>query len=213
MIRLRSSGSGSRPGAWQLTRSFFARDTLTVARDLLGRRLVRVLGGERLSGTIVETEAYIGQEDDASHASPGLTRRNASMYAKPGTAYVYLIYGMYHCFNIVTEPEGFPAAVLIRALEPLEGLELMRQYRGRVGARDVTKLTSGPGRLCQALAIDRGQDGADLCSPKAVVFVEEGSSVEERSVSRSPRVNVSGDETAVNVPWRLYVEGNPHVSR
>lgn len=197
----------------RLTRPFFALDTLTVARDLLGRRLVHVVDGQRVSGLIVETEAYIGEEDEASHANPGPTERNASMYAPPGHAYVYLIYGMYHCFNIVTERAGFPAAVLIRALEPLEGLEAMRRRRGRVGARDVTKLTSGPGRLCQALAIDRQHDGMDLCARQAELFLESGDPVPDEAVMRGSRVNVAGDEAAVEARWRFYVRANPHVSR
>jgi DNA-3-methyladenine glycosylase len=184
-----------------------------VARDLLGRRLVRVLDGERLSGRIVETEAYIGEEDEASHASPGPTERNASMYGPAGHAYVYLIYGMYHCFNIVTEREGFPAAVLVRALEPLEGLDSMRERRGPVGARDVTKLTNGPGRLCQALAIDRRLDGVDLCVAGSPLFLEKGDPLPREVVTASPRVNVRGDEAAVSAAWRFYLEGNPHVSR
>ncbi len=197
----------------RLTRQFFARDTVTVARDLLGRRLVRLEDGQRLSGIIVETEAYVGEEDEASHASPGPTRRNASMYAAPGHAYVYFIYGMYHCFNIVTDREGFPAAVLVRALEPLEGLDAMRQRRGRVGARDVTKLTSGPGRLCQALGIDCSHDGLDLCALDAELFLECGHPVPDRVVARGPRVNVTGDEEAVTAPWRFFVTETPHVSR
>jgi DNA-3-methyladenine glycosylase len=197
----------------RLARPFFARDTLTVARDLLGRHLVRLLDGRRVSGEIVETEAYIGEEDEASHASPGPTERNAAMYGPPGQAYVYLIYGMYHCFNIVTERQGFPAAVLVRALEPLEGLDLMRERRGRVGARDVRKLTSGPGRLCQALAIDGRHDGADLCSSEVSLFLEAGDPVSDGEVATGPRVNVRGDETALNAPWRFYVKNHPHVSR
>ncbi len=197
----------------RVTRPFFARDTLTVARDLLGRHLVRVSDGRRVSGRIVETEAYIGEEDEASHASPGPTERNASMYGPPGLVYVYLIYGMYHCFNVVTERQGVPAAVLIRALEPLEGLDLMRERRGRVGARDVRKLTSGPGRLCQALAIDSRHDGADLCSSSTSLFLEAGDPVPDVEVATGPRVNVRGDEAAVNAPWRFYVENNAHVSR
>lgn len=197
----------------RLMRAFFARDTLSVARDLLGRRLVRVLDGERISGKIVETEAYVGEEDEASHASPGPTERNASMYGPPGHAYVYLIYGMYHCFNVVTERKGYPAAVLIRALEPMEGLSFMRDLRGRVGARDRRKLTSGPGRLCQALAIDQSHDGLDLCASHARLFLEQGESVAEDAVATSPRINVRGDEAAVSAPWRFRVRDNPHMSR
>lgn len=194
----------------RLGRGFFARDTLEVARDLLGRRLVRSLEGRRLSGRIVETEAYIGEADEASHASPGLTKRNASMYGPPGHAYVYLIYGMYHCFNVVTGQRGFPAAVLVRALEPGEGLEAMRDRRD---GRPDEQLTSGPGRLCEALAIDLQFDGVDLCSPEASLFLEVGDSVPEEGVTNGPRVNVRGDEAAVSVPWRFYVKGNRYVSR
>jgi DNA-3-methyladenine glycosylase len=197
----------------RLARTFFIRDTLTVARDLLGTHLVRMLEGERVSGKIVETEAYVGEQDEASHASPGPTERNASMYGPPGHAYVYFIYGMYHCFNVVTEREGFPAAVLIRALEPLEGLDAMRKRRGPVGARDVEKLTSGPGRLCQALTIDRRHDGVDLCAAEGALFLEMGDPVPDAEVAVGPRINVRGDGAAVSAPWRFYVEGNPHVSR
>lgn len=194
----------------RLERSFFARDTLNVARDLLGRRLVRTVEGRRLSGRIVEAEAYVGEEDEASHASPGPTKRNASMYGRPGHAYVYLIYGMYHCFNVVTGRRGFPAAVLIRALEPVEGLEAMRERRG---GRPDEELTSGPGRLCEALAIDLQFDGADLCAPKAALFLEAGKPVPDENVAAGPRVNVRGDAAALRVPWRFSVEGNRYVSR
>jgi DNA-3-methyladenine glycosylase len=193
----------------RLSRDFFDRDTLIVARALLGRRLVRVLDGKRLSGRIVEAEAYVGEEDEASHASPGRTRRNAPMYGPPGHAYVYLIYGVYHCFNVVTEREGFPAAILIRGLEPLEGLEVMRERRG---GRPDEQLTSGPGRLCEGLFIGRQFDGADLCAPDARLFLEEGEAVSDDGVVIGPRINVRGNKTALNAPWRFYVEGNRHVS-
>jgi DNA-3-methyladenine glycosylase len=165
--------------------------------------------GRRLSGRIVEAEAYVGEEDEASHASPGPTKRNASMYGPPGYAYVYLIYGMYHCFNVVTGRRGFPAAVLIRALEPIEGLEAMRKRRG---GRSDEELTSGPGRLCEALAIDLRFDGVDLCAPGASLFLEVGDPVPDERVATSPRVNVRGDEAARNMPWRFYIDGNPYVS-
>ena len=194
----------------RLEREFFARDTLRVARDLLGRVLVRVLDGERLSGRIVEVEAYIGEEDQASHARVGRTERNAAMYGPPGHAYVYLIYGVHHCLNLVTEREGFPAAVLVRALEPLEGIERMRALRG---GRPNRQLTSGPGRLCQALAIDRGFDGADLCAPDSLLFLEEGKPVSEHNIASGPRVGVRGDEAALRAPWRFYLRENPYVSR
>jgi DNA-3-methyladenine glycosylase len=186
----------------RLDRAFFAHDTLTVARALLGQRLVRLLDGERLAGCIVEVEAYLGEDDLASHARCGRTRRNAPMYGPPGHAYVYFIYGMHHCLNVVTEREGFPAAVLIRALEPLEGLEMMRLRRR--GASDA-QLTNGPARLCQALAIDRRFDGADLCAPDALLFIEEDIPVPDEAVLTGPRVGVRGDEQARTAPWRFCV--------
>ena len=194
----------------RLNRDFFARDTLTVARELLGQRLVRILDRERLSGCIAEVEAYVGEEDQASHASRGATRRNAPMYGPPGHAYVYFIYGMHHCLNFVTEREGYPAAVLIRALEPLEGIGVMRVRRGN---RADVQLTSGPAKLCQALAIDRRFDGADLCAPDALLFVERDGAVSGEAVATGPRIGVRGDEAALAAPWRFYIRGNHHVSR
>jgi DNA-3-methyladenine glycosylase len=193
-----------------LNRPFFAQDTLSVARGLLGQRLVRILDGERLSGRIVEVEAYIGEEDQACHARCGRTERNAPMYGPPGHAYVYFVYGMHHCFNVVADQEGFPAAVLVRALEPLEGIEAMRARRG--GRSDV-ELTSGPARLCQALGIDRRLDGVDLCASDAVLFIEENGAKLKGVVAAGLRVGVRGDEAALTAPWRFYVRGNRYVSR
>jgi len=148
----------------RLTRSFFARSSVEVAPALIGTRLVRCLDdGTRLSGVIVEVEAYIGPKDRASHAYAGRrTARNEAMYSKPGTSYVYFTYGMHYCVNVVCASEGVPEAVLIRALEPdPESLAVMRRNRHVEPER---LLCSGPGRLCQALAINRGQNGIDLCS-------------------------------------------------
>ncbi|MBU0704436.1 MAG: DNA-3-methyladenine glycosylase [Chloroflexi bacterium] len=194
----------------RLNRDFFARDTLTIARELLGQRLVRVLDGRRLSGRIVEVEAYVGDGDRACHASRGRTRRNATMFGPPGHAYVYFVYGMHHCLNAVTEREGYPAAVLIRALEPLEGIEEMRVRRG--GRPDV-QLTSGPAKLCQALEIDRQLDGADLCAPDATLFLEDDTPIPGDAVATGPRIGVRGDEVAMTIPWRFYVRDNRYVSR
>ncbi|MEA3340646.1 MAG: DNA-3-methyladenine glycosylase [Chloroflexota bacterium] len=195
-----------------LPRDFFARDTLAVARELLGQRLVRLLDGgdKRLSGRIVEVEVYVGENDEACHASRGRTERNAPMFGPPGHAYVYFVYGMHHCFNVVTEREGFPAAVLIRALEPLEGIELMRKLRG---GRPDLPLTSGPARLCQALDIDRRLDGADLCTPGALLFLERAAAIPDENVVAGPRIGVRGDEAALTAPWRFYVQDNRYVSR
>ncbi len=211
----------------RLSRDFFVRDTLTVARELLGQRLIRVLNGQRLSGRVVEVEAYIGEDDQASHARCGRTERNIAMFGPPGHAYVYFIYGMHHCFNVVTGREGYPAAVLIRALEPLEGIKAMRALRspepacpehsrraeGRRGGVPDVRLTSGPARLCQALEIDRRFDGADLCAPDALLFIEEDCVVPNDAVATGPRVGVRGDVAALSAPWRFYIRGSRHASR
>jgi DNA-3-methyladenine glycosylase len=180
-----------------------------MAWDLLGKRLVRVLNGQRLSGIIVETEAYTGEADGACHASRGRTARTEVMYGPPGHAYVYFIYGMHHCFNVVTEEEGFPAAVLIRALEPLEGLERMRRHRP---GRPDDQLTNGPGKLCAALAIDRTLNGVDLCISQ-VFFIEEGRTVADEEIATGPRIGIRSDEVARSRPWRFYIKGNRCVSR
>lgn len=193
----------------RLPREFYARPTLAVVRELLGQRLVRLLDGGRLAGRIVEVEAYIGQTDQASHARPGRTRRNAPMYGPPGYAYVYLIYGLYHCLNAVTEPAGSPAAVLIRALEPLEGLEVMRRHRP---GRSDCDLTSGPGKLCQALAIDRSLNRADLCQGDAL-WIEADTSVADELAATGPRIGVRGDQHALTAPWRFYIRDHPCLSR
>jgi len=193
----------------RLRRGFYRRSTLTVARELLGKRLVRVVDDQRLSGLIVEVEAYIGEDDAACHAARGRTPRNEAMYGPPGHAYVYFIYGMHHCLNAVTEEEGFPAAVLIRALEPLEGLEIMRCYRP--GKPD-SELTNGPAKLCQALAVDRGFNGVDLGTGEEL-FVEEGRMVAQQEIGASPRIGIKADEAARSIPWRFYLQGNDFVSR
>jgi DNA-3-methyladenine glycosylase len=182
--------------------AFFQRDTLTVARDLLGQILVRSLGGQRLTGQIMEVEAYIGEDDRASHAASGPSQRNQFMYGRPGLAYVYLIYGMHHCLNVVTETAGYPAAILIRALQPLEGIAIMTQRRG---GRSRSQLTDGPGKLCQALAIDRHLDGHDLTAGSEL-WLEEGERTPTTHVVATPRINVRGDEQARTAPWRFVLQ-------
>ncbi len=175
----------------RLALSFFARPTLAVARDLLGQRLVHRLNGRRLSGLIVETEAYIGETDLACHARHGRTPRSEVMYGAPGHAYVYFTYGMHWMLNFVTEREGFPAAVLIRALVPLTGIAEMQRRRGR------DPLADGPAKLTQALGIDKRLNGADLCRRATVLFVEAGPGARDREVVRGPRVGL-GDTPE---PW------------
>lgn len=198
----------------RLPRAFFARETVQVARDLLGARLVRLYEGQRLSGLIVECEAYVGQVDTACHASRGRTRRNAVMFGPPGHAYVYFTYGMHWMLNVVTEPEGFPAAVLVRALEPREGLEVMRRLRAARGRPPADhNLTNGPARLTQALAIDGTFNGADLVLGEAL-WLEKGEAIPDEQVMCGPRVGIRyAAQKDREVPWRFWVRGNPHVSR
>lgn len=196
--------------AARLPREFYARDTLSVAYDLLGKRLVRLDNGVRLAGRITEVEAYIGEDDRASHASPGLTARNAPMYGPPGHTYVYLIYGVHHCLNVVTEREGFPAALLIRALEPWEGLDIIQERRGlQYPSPD---LTCGPGRVCAALNIDRRLNACDLCAPDAPLWIEDAAPLPEMQVAHSPRIGVRGDPTALDAPWRFYIQNSTWLS-
>jgi len=195
----------------RLEREFYTRpNVLTVARDLLGRLLVVPdTDGTRVSGIIVETEAYRGPADRASHAYGGRrTKRTETMYQRGGTAYVYFVYGMYHQFNVVTNLRDAPHAVLIRALEPLEGIERMRPRRRGRSDRD---LTNGPGRLCMALGIDRRHDGADLLADR--IWIEQGSGqVRASAIASGPRVGIDYAGTWVEKPWRFWIRGNPYVS-
>ncbi len=188
-----------------LARDFYARPTLDVARDLLGQRLVRVLDGQRLSGRIIETEAYLGEADKASHASRGWRARHAVMYGVAGRAYVYQIYGIHYSLNAVTEVEGFPAGVLIRGLIPDEGIEIMRDRRG---GRPDRELTNGPGKLAQALGIDLRLGGVDL-TQAGPLFIEAGPPVADANVRRTPRIGVGGDEAARTAPWRFVAHLPP----
>jgi len=195
----------------RLSRRFFARPTLRVARELIGCRLVRRIESRRVSGIIVEVEAYVGQDDQACHGRHGRTPRNAVMFGRAGVAYVYFTYGQHWMFNIVTEREGFASAVLIRALEPVEGLDWMQTVRGR---RPPHQLCNGPARLTQALRIDRGLNGVDLCARGSAIAVEAGAPVHPRRVGRGPRVGVDyAPEPWRSKPWRFYLEDNPCVSK
>jgi DNA-3-methyladenine glycosylase len=198
----------------RFAREFFARDTLAVARDLLGTRLVRLLDGQRLSGIVVECEAYIGQDDTACHASRGRTRRNEVMFGPPGYAYIYFTYGMHWMLNVVTEAEGFPAAVLLRAIQPVEGIETMRALRkAQRKSRADPGLTGGPARLTRALAIDKTLNGADLVAGERL-WLEPNASVPGGSVGRGPRIGVQyAAEKDRLAPWRFWVLDNPYVSR
>ena len=190
----------------RLPRSFFARPSPEVGPDLLGRILVRKVGdGRLLAARIVEAEAY--QEDDpASHSFRGRTNRTEVMFGPPGHAYVYFTYGMHHCMNVVTGSTGEGSAVLLRAAQPLEGLEEMARRRG---TNDPRALCSGPGRLCQALGIDRADNGLDLVRGR-LLWLLEGAPVAPSTISVGPRVGItSGTER----PWRFSVQGDRFVSR
>jgi DNA-3-methyladenine glycosylase len=197
----------------KLTREFYTRtNVLTVARDLLGKRLVvPTPEGERVSGLIVETEAYRAPADRASHAFGGRrTRRTETMYSVGGTAYVYFVYGMYYQFNVVTGVEDVAHAVLVRALEPVEGVELMRARRpGRLDRQ----LTSGPGTLCLALGIDRSHDKADLLGDR--VWLEEGPAARRArgAIVSGPRIGIDYAGEWAAKPWRFWLRDNPYVSR
>lgn len=196
----------------KLSRAFYTRaGVLAVARDLLGQRLVVPAGdGTRVAGIIVETEAYRGPADRASHAYGGRrTRRTETMYSIGGTAYVYFVYGMHHQFNVVTGVRNVPHAVLVRALEPVEGVEVMRRRRGVLSDRE---LTNGPGKLCQALGIDRALDAADLLGSR--VWIEPGDrSLPLSAVARGPRVGIDYAGPWAAMPWRFWIRGNAFMSR
>ncbi len=214
-LRRSVRGAPSRGAARRrLPRAFYARPTLAVAEDLLGKVLVHRTPAGVASGVIVEVEAYIGEADPACHAAPGPTARNAPLYGPPGHAYVYLNYGVHYLVNVVTEAEGAPAAVLIRALEPLEGVELMRRRRARRrtsrqdGGRQVGdhELCRGPGNVTQALGISLRENRLDLTGPRL--------SVEDRGlcvgpIAWSPRIGIS---KGTEHHWRGYAAGSRAVS-
>lgn len=183
-----------------LPASFYARGVLSVAPDLLGRLLVRIIDGVRLAGIITETEAYNGEADQACHARSGRTARNAVMYGPPGHAYVYFTYGMHWMLNVVTQPEGEPAAVLIRAVHPTEGLE---QIAARRAGRPPHEWTNGPAKLCQAFAIDGSLNTADLTTSEAGLWIEEGQPISPARIRSGPRVGIAyAGEPWVSLPWR-----------
>lgn len=197
--------------ASKLPREFYLRpNVLLVARDLLGKLLV-VPGpnGERVSGKIVEVEAYRGPEDRASHAYGGRrTKRTETMYQQGGIAYVYFVYGMYYQFNVVSHNAEVPHAILVRALEPVEGIELMRARRH---SHPDHKLTNGPGKLCIALGIERRLDAADLLGDQ--VWIEEYENLSPRLIAKGPRIGIDYAENWIDKPWRFWIRNNKYVSR
>lgn len=189
-----------------LQEDYFNKDALTLARLLLGRLLIHRSTEGVTAGIIVETEAYLSQNDPACHASRGKTKRNAVMFGPPGRAYVYFIYGMYYCFNIVANGEGIGEAVLIRALEPVEGLDLMQKRRGK--SRSISSLTNGPGKLCTAMGIDGKLNGFPLFHPP--LYLGKGIDVDASLIQSSGRIGI---KQAREKPWRFYIKDNFFVSR
>jgi DNA-3-methyladenine glycosylase len=184
-----------------LSREFYNRSTLKVARDLIGARLVRILNGQKLTGLITETEAYIGEKDLGCHAKAGRTARTAVMYGPPGHAYVYFTYGHHWMLNVVTEREGFPAAVLLRAIQPIEGVKFMSKQRQ---GRD----TFGPGKLTQAMGITKNENGVDLTRRSSGLWIEEAQAIPNKLVTKGPRVGLNNvPEPWKSKPWRFLVTG------
>ena len=187
----------------RLKNSFFARDTVEVARNLLGKRLVREANGCRISGIITETEAYRGEDDQACHAKAGRTPRTEIMFGPPGWTYIYFIYGMHWLLNFVTEPEGFPGAVLIRAIEPEEGLDFIASRRKNQPRK---AWTDGPAKICQGLSIDGNLNGLDTCQEDSLIYIERQYEVQPALIEAGPRVGLSAvPEPWKSIAWRFVV--------
>lgn len=201
--------------------NFYQRDTRVVAEELLGKILVRKIDDKLLKGRIVETEAYIGEIDKACHAYGGKrTTRTELLYGKPGLAYVYFIYGLYHCFNLITEKENYASGVLIRSIEPLEGVETMCRLRFKKSYEELSRyekknISNGPSKLCMAMDITKRENGIQtLVSEK--IYVEEPSEkykLDNLRIIRSKRIGIDYAEEAKDFLWRYYIEGNPYVSK
>lgn len=200
----------------RLSREFYSGDTVQIAQDLLGKYLVRMLDGQLLAGRITETEAYIGRCDKACHAyNYRRTERTSTLFGPPGHAYIYFIYGMYHCLNFVTEPEGEPAAVLIRAVEPAAGMDMM--LRLRYGDKPLTayrrkNFLNGPGKVCKGFSLSRAENGLDLtggtlfvCDSPADIGLPRPAPAGERMCA-GPRIGVDYAEEAKDFPWRFWLE-------
>ncbi len=195
----------------KLKRNFYTRDVITVAKDLLGKILVKNENGILLAGKIVEVEAYDGSIDKAAHTFGGRTPRNAVMFNEGGYFYVYFTYGVHFCCNVVTGKEGEGKAVLIRAVEPVEGVDLMIKNRfGRKlkNEKEIFNLTSGPGKVCRAMAIDRSFYGLDLTGDK--IYIINKPALNEKMIVASRRIGI---KKSVELPWRFYIKDNPYISK
>jgi DNA-3-methyladenine glycosylase len=199
------------PSTKKLKKSFYQRELLTVAKDLLGKILVKSIGKEILAGKIVEVEAYHGDKDEAAHSFGGITKRNEIMFEPGGYLYVYFTYGVHHCCNVVTGKKGQGTAVLIRAIEPVVGLASMIKNRfGRKldNDKEIFNLTSGPGKVCQAFRIDGTNSGTDLTGKE--IFILDGEEIKSKNIGVSKRIGIT---RSVDLPWRFFIKDNPFLSR
>jgi len=201
--------AAARPGAAITNRAWFDRPALEVARDLLGTRLVHAAAEGVVAGRVVETEAYAGPEDRAAHSSRGQTTRNAVMFGAPGHLYVYFIYGMHHCVNVVCGPGDKPEAVLIRAVAIDQGADLALTRRRGGTLPSLLRLSSGPGNTAAAFGIDRSVNGADLTS--GPIYLQQGEP--PAHIAARPRIGIAYAGEWAELPWRFLVAGDPHVSR
>lgn len=193
----------------KINRAFYLTDGLVLARNLLGKVLVHNTAEGITKGRITEVEAYMGEEDKASHSYKNRkTHRTEIQYGEGGFAYIYMIYGMHNCMNIVANQEGVAQAVLIRALEPVQGIELMEKRRN---SKDIRALCSGPGRLCQAMGITKAQYGMDLCGKE--LYLEDAPALKDEEIEQSKRINIDYSEEARDFLWRFSVKNCPYVSR
>jgi DNA-3-methyladenine glycosylase len=201
----------------RLNKNFFQQDTFFIAQSLLGKFIIRKINNNFLVAKITETEAYYGSNDLASHASKGKTPRTKLMFDQPGLAYIYLIYGMYYCFNIVTEKKDFPAAILIRAVEPIEGLKIIHKNRKTPLAqfsKPKPQLTNGPGKFCQAFMIDKNLNGENLISsPKIYLAQNYQETIKSAQIKKAKRIGIDYAGSYKNKLWRYYLKNNPFISQ
>jgi len=195
----------------KLKKSFYRRELLDVARSLLGKILVKASGDKILAGKIVEVEAYHGDFDKAAHSYGGITKRNEIMFEAGGYLYVYFTYGAHHCCNVVTGKKGQGTAVLIRAIEPITGINKMIQNRfGRKlkNDKEIFNLTSGPGKVCKAFSFDRTNSGTDLTGKE--IFILDGEKIRSKDIGVSKRIGIT---RSIDLPWRFFIKNNPYLSR
>lgn len=200
----------------KLDKTFYRRDTLPVAKELLGKKLVHKINGRILSGIIVETEAYMGIQDKAAHSYGGRkTERTKVMFEAGGVSYIYFIYGLYYCFNVVTAEEGIPQAVLIRAVQPVEGIEDMALLRVNKNIKELTKkqiinIANGPAKLCSALKLDKTLNAVSLTSD--ILYIEDVN-YNNFEIVETTRIGIDYAEEAKDYPWRFYIKDNPYISK